>query len=257
MQPNFLKKCYATTILRFTVHVPGMTVNMCVTVCVCVCNQETEKLESEQMKLQDDIKTFQREKDELEFILEAHRLHCGIGQSSDTPAPSGAVATKATDVKVEPTEGKIFVVVAGSLPSPAHSTSGHARSTAGSAHLVTGSAPTAASTTAEEKGGGARRPNSLVAPRLIGGAVSGSQAGTGSQVAGVSITTPSAGINVYTLGLESMLDGHTGLTPITGFPVSLTGLSTPIFAIPATVAGVMPAEETAPVTTSGTALTSA
>ena len=39
-----------------------------------------------------------------------------------------------------------------------------------------------------------------------------------------------------------MLDGHTGLTPITGLPVSLTGLSTPIFAIPASVAGI-PVEE--------------
>jgi len=75
----------------------------------------------------------------------------------------------------------------------------------------------------------------------------------GSQVAGVSITTPSAGINVYTLGLESMLDGHTGLTPITGLPVSLTGLSTPILAIPAaSVAAGVKVEGTASTTTAAT-----
>lgn len=199
---------------------------------MCRCVQETEKLESEQAKLHDNIKAFQREKDELEFILEAHRLHCGINQPTGSTATAAAVpaTTAGNEIKVESAEGKMVVVVApiSSSPSEASTTS---------AHLSTNSVSTIKT---EEKGSAARRPNSLVSPPcLIGGKVSVSQV-TGSQVAGVSITTPSAGINVYTLGLESMLDGHTGLTPITGLPVSLT---TPIFAIPASVAGI-PVEET-------------
>jgi len=187
------------------------------------------------MKLQGDIKAFQREKDELEFILEAHRLHCGIGQSTTTAAAAVTKTTTGTEVKVEPSESKVVVVVTGPLPGSTPVSTGPSQSSISSAHLSADSA--SASTTAAVQL--ARRPNSLVTPRLIGGTVSGSQ------VAGVSITTPSAGINVYTLGLESMLDGHTGLTPITGLPVSLTGLSTPIFAIPASVAGI-PVEETTP-----------
>lgn len=131
-------------------------------------------------------------------------------------------------------------MVAGALPVSAPISASPAQLSTDSAHEGTGTASLSDETVAvksEEKGGVARRPNSLVTPHVIGGAVTGSKV-VGSQVAGVSITTPSAGINVYTLGLESMLDGHTGLTPITGLPVSLTGLSTPIFAIPASVAGI-------------------
>ena len=213
------------------------------------CVQETEKLESEQAKLQDDIKAFQREKDELEFVLEAHRLHCGIGQSTGGTAPPASAVSMTPEIKVEPPEGKVVVVVAGTLAGSAPvSSSGSALLSADSA-----SSSTTLPVKSVEKGGAPRRPNSLVTPRLIGSAVSVSQV-TGPQVAGVSITTPSAGINVYTLGLESMLDGHTGLTPITGLPVSLTGLSTPIFAIPASIPGI-PVEETTPAESAATSST--
>jgi len=201
--------------------------------------QETEKLESEQAKLQDDIKAFQREKDELEFILEAHRLHCGIGESTGAAAAEVTTATTGSELKFISSDSKVVVVVAGSPAGSAHSSAGPSQSSTGSAHLSvdsTSSSSTTVTVKSEEKVAVARRPNSLVTPHLIGGA--------GPQVAGVSITTPSAGINVYTLGLESMLDGHTGLTPITGLPVSLTGISTPIFAIPASVTGV-PVDESA------------
>jgi len=232
---------------------PQLSQQRCV--CVSASVQETEKLESEQAKLQDDIKAFQREKDELEFILDAHRLHCGMGQSTDTATTTAAnaVTANSSGLKVEPSEGKVVVLVTGALPIPAHSVPGSTHSLPGSAHSTPGSShlsvdsahPTASSApsvTVRSEGKGtsaaARRPNSLVTPPVSGLKV------TGSQVAGVSITTPSAGINVYTLGLESMLDGHTGLTPITGLPVSLAGLSTPIFAIPATVAGIAVEETT-------------
>ena len=224
------------------------------------CVQETEKLESEQAKLQDDIKAFQREKDELEFILDAHRLHCGIAgepsANATTTSTTTAAATTAGDqLKLIPADGKVVLFVAGTPLGAAHSSTSSAHSSTGPAHLSTDSMATVKS---EEKGSSAavvaRRPNSLVTPRLIGcgAGTTGSTHVTGSQVAGVSITTPSAGINVYTLGLESMLDGHTGLTPITGLPVSLTGLSTPIFAIPASVAGI-PVEEVPTSAASGAA----
>jgi len=236
---------------------------------VCVFGaQETEKLESEQAKLQDDIKAFQREKDELEFILDAHRLHCGItpGQPSSTATTTTTAAAATTSaaasdqLRLLPTDGKVVLVLAGAPLAPANAPIDSALSTSSSAHSSTGPAlmstdsASMATIKVEEKGSSAaRRPNSLVTPHLIGCAsgTTGSAHVTRSQVAGVSITTPSAGINVYTLGLESMLDGHTGLTPITGLSVSLTGISTPIFAIPASVAGV-PVEEVATSASSAT-----
>lgn len=37
---------------------------------------------------------------------------------------------------------------------------------------------------------------------------------------GIPISTPSNGISVFNFGLEAMVDGHTGLTPLTGHPPS-------------------------------------
>jgi hypothetical protein len=177
---------------------------------------ETEKLESEQAKLQNEIKSFQREKDELEFILEAHRLHCGAGKLETamvaaSVAPATAVAMTAMPTALKVVEGidagrnVVFVVSTGTEAAPVNE-----QSTA---------------TT-----GGIRRPTSLTTTRLIGNSAP-------RQIAGVAITTPSAGL--FTLGLESMIDGHTGLTPITGLPVSFAGLSTPVVAIPASVSSML------------------
>jgi len=161
--------------------------------------QETEKLESEQAKLQADIKAFQHEKDELEFILEAHRLHCGIAKSSSNIA--AATVDSGCTFKLELPDNKSSRI------------------------------PVSVATTTVDKVIGAttntnRRPNTL-ATRLPIDLVSSSASGAG-QIAGIAITTPSSGLNVFTLGLESMMDGHTGLTPITGLPVSYAGLSTPL-----------------------------
>lgn len=145
---------------------------------------ETEKLESEQAKLQNEIKAFQREKDELEFILDAHRLHCGVGKT--------AVSAESL-VKMEAADGNVVVVLAS---NPVSST------TTSAATVLT------EPSSSEDRCVGIRRPTSLTT-KLVSGP---------RQVAGVAITTPSAGLNVFTLGLESMIDGHTGLTPITGPP---------------------------------------
>lgn len=42
---------------------------------------------------------------------------------------------------------------------------------------------------------------------------------------GIPLTTPSSGI--ITLGLDSMVDGHTGLTPLTGIHSNHNGMHTP------------------------------
>jgi fos-like antigen len=177
-------------------------------------------LESEQAKLQNEIKTFQREKDELEFILEAHRLHCGAGNVgvATTSVEPVAIVKEELVAAAAPAPAAVATtsVVPGNLvfliaPSPADSSA----TPATRSEKPTTQVPTI------------RRPTSLATVRFS----------AAPQIAGVAITTPSSGINIFTLGLESMIDGHTGLTPITGLPVSFAGLSTPVVAIPTSGGG--------------------
>lgn len=167
---------------------------------------ETEKLESEQAKLHADIKAFQHEKDELEFILEAHRLHCGIGKANGVA--SAATAAKGVIKLGLPDKKEVLVITSDNSKAPEFA--------------VNVSTDISNNTTTNA----VRRPNSLVT-RFVNDVASSSSQGAG-QIAGIAITTPSSGLNVYTLGLESMMDGHTGLTPITGLPVAYAGLSTPL-----------------------------
>lgn len=103
---------------------------------------ESEDLEEEQAKLEEEIQTLQQQKEQLEFLLQAHRPLCPKKFASD-----------------------------------------------------------------ERENNGSQRPNSLPVtsafPRV-------------SEATGIPISTPSSG--VFNFGLESMLDGHTGLTPLTDGP---------------------------------------
>jgi len=140
---------------------------------------ETEQLEEEKATLENDIQTLQQQKEQLEFLLEAHKPMCS--------AKSKANVT----VKVEPPveeEKKATTTVSMSA-------------------IVT-NASTA---------GAMSRPNSLPLSASKGATPVSTSATTITEATGIVISTPSNGM-FATLGLDSMVDGHTGLTPITGAP---------------------------------------
>lgn len=227
---------------------------------------ETECLESEQMRLQEEIRTYQREKDELEFILESHRMHCGAATVGTLPGAAAVVGTAVTS-------------------SVGVGLTGLVRSVAASNGIVVSSSATA---TAPSGGGGYATQLPHVAVASINSSVSGSTVktvessecnsimsatpvtataaslhqtaialmGTTIPVAagGVSTAmttvgisrpnsfttsamrtiamgmTPSGSLSLFTYGLDSLIDGHTGLTPITGIPscsVAAAGVGAP------------------------------
>ncbi len=137
--------------------------------------QETEQLEEEKATLENDIQTLQQQKDQLVFLLEAHKPMCAAQKKVN-----GNVT-----VKVEPAvddEKNVNTTIV-----------------------------TSASTMATMS-----RPNSLPLAAQKRIPISTSSA-TITEATGIVISTPSNGL-FATLGLDSMVDGHTGLTPITGAP---------------------------------------
>ncbi|KAF4521006.1 hypothetical protein B566_EDAN002502 [Ephemera danica] len=131
--------------------------------------QETEGLEQKKQCMQSEIQQLQREKEELEFILEAHKPCCRLlGPPSSPPdvKPHRQQLQSRPLPKLLPVQNK-----------PPQRPS---------------SLPVAAFTPAGGKLGG-------------GGALS--------EVAGVPITTPSAGIP---FNFDSLMEGGTGLTPVSG-----------------------------------------
>ena len=123
--------------------------------------------------LENEIQQLQQQKEQLEFLLEAHKPMCGASKAGLLPVKSepmeeSSACSSGIAIKVEP--------------------------------------PLSAATTAASSYG--VRPTSLPLPVQTLSSVT--------QATGVLISTPS---NVFCqIGLESMVDGHTGLTPITGPP---------------------------------------
>jgi fos-like antigen len=170
--------------------------------------QETESLESEQLRLQEEIKVFQREKEELELILNTHRFHCGadtVGSLNSAPhfnpvPVSGGSAQAAPIVLVRPA-APVSLISTGSTVSTVEST---ARTSAAVNGIPVQSAQTPLTV--------------VMAPIANGNSVSRPTSFPTSSLRTVAMVATSTGPNVLTFGLESMLDGHTGLTPITGMP---------------------------------------
>jgi len=126
--------------------------------------QETESLEDEKLQLEKEITNLQRQRHQLEFVLESHASRC---RHLVTPAHSHVT------------------------PAAAHSP----RPFAAAGPLKADS---------ERPGrAAAGRPSSL--PLSVPAASGGGGAGL--------TTTP---MTFASLGLDCMVDGHTGLTPITG-----------------------------------------
>ncbi|BFZ12049.1 hypothetical protein BsWGS_15088 [Bradybaena similaris] len=172
--------------------------------------EETEKLEAEQSRLESEIQSLQQEKDQLEFILQAHQPLCKV-------EPSRPSTIK---VKVEP----------GSHPSNCGGCS-HAshenycpmpENLSMSASAASSSAATSASSSqgALEASAISSRPNSLPLIKRDRARMLSMSSATG-----VTINTPTSGVTItpsslFCPGLDSMVDGSTGLTPLTGMSCS-------------------------------------
>jgi fos-like antigen len=122
--------------------------------------QQTEDLEDQKSSLESEIKSLQQQKEQLEFLLDAHRPLC---------------------------ESRLLGMVIKAEPKESETTNDMACQTIGRP-----------------------RPNTLPLTSTNSTTIS-----SVTQATGIPINTPSNGV-FATLGLDSMVDGHTGLTPITG-----------------------------------------
>ena len=202
--------------------------------------QETECLEEAKTSLESEISSLQQQRDHFEFLLKAHRTLCEKGISDNiqhahdetccmvqvaetqptaldqgqqySPAPQSAVPLT---IKTEEFDDDVSSICSGeSMVSPSVVTklTGSVTYTA-----VTQSVPISDAVTF------AGRPSTLAIGLPTNIASSHVAITTPSRVA---ITTPSlvAG-SVYTIGLDSLMDGHTGLTPLTGVSSIHTGMT--------------------------------
>jgi len=128
--------------------------------------QQTEDLEDQKSSLESDIKALQQQKEQLEFLLEAHRPLCESRKSGML-------------IKAEPKDSETTDMACQTIAARP-------------------------------------RPNTLL---LSTTACSTNSVSSATLATGIPIHTPSNGV-FATLGLDSMVDGHTGLTPITGAPTS-------------------------------------
>ncbi|XP_067682320.1 fos-related antigen 1-like isoform X1 [Haliotis asinina] len=123
---------------------------------------ETDKLENERSSLESEIQSLQQQKDQLEFILQAHQPLCKV---------ESAINMKVDTVKVKTEPHTHVSCAARSSESKFSSPSTHR--------------PSSLSLVKQEK----------------------------KTVAGVPISTPSSGLFSFN-GLDSLVDGGTGLTPV-------------------------------------------
>lgn len=168
---------------------------------------ETECLETEQMRLKEEIKTFQREKDELELILNTHRYHCGsntVGSlSSATTTPGISVSNSSAPI-IDSAISSSTTCSVNQHPIFSNCESLVKTESYGSskATVLNTSTPLAVVMAPVVSGNGVCRPNSFPT----------------SSLRTIAMVSTSSGNSLVTFGLESMMDGHTGLTPITGMP---------------------------------------
>lgn len=186
--------------------------------------EETDDLEDRKSELQNEIQLLQQQRDELEFLLATHKAVCRRRMAA---APAVTTATAAA-----------AVTSAVSIPTPAPApvttaTQAIPQVVVKTVPVVVKEEPIEDECESEKVavGGGARprRPTSLnVAPVAL----------RTPSVAdlGVPIETPSAGLRG--LNFESMMEGGTGLTPVTSgtgltpLHTGLTPLTTPVVSGP-------------------------
>ncbi|KAJ9590400.1 hypothetical protein L9F63_016561 [Diploptera punctata] len=162
--------------------------------------QETEGLEQKKQGLQQEIQQLQMQRDELEFLLEAHKSCCRLGNNSSGPSSPPDIKPFVFPADIEDKLVRVKEESEGPLTSAA----------------VPLSQPTLAKRPALASdatiGAKPSRPNSLPVSAAFTPSHSTLKANVSvSEVAGVPITTPSAGIP---FNFESLMEGGTGLTPV-------------------------------------------
>lgn len=99
---NVSKHCTNVTTFRLEIQGVGFKrrfTNMSFSPCFALA-QETDQLEDEKSRLQNEIAELQKERDKLELVLEAHRPICKIDSDSDSdPSPS---VSSLVGIKIEP-----------------------------------------------------------------------------------------------------------------------------------------------------------
>ncbi|XP_037088515.1 transcription factor kayak-like [Pollicipes pollicipes] len=134
---------------------------------------ETEELENERKLLEREIQELQAQREELHFLMEAHRPCCKLSRDKEN-APKRKVI-----VKHEPDVARLAPIKSEPLPSPSPSPAPAQRA----------------------------RPTSLSVAPFASAAAAKELTGPG-----VPINTPSHGLG---LNFDSLMEGGTGLTPIT------------------------------------------
>ena len=184
----------------------------------CPDVQETQVLEAEQARLRDEIVAYEKEKSELEFILDTHRAHCGpatVGNrtrvdmpvSADVGVDRSASVNCSADTSSLPAMGDGHFSGRGSYSTVAETAMVVSSTTnvdvAAGVRAVTAAPPTPALISVSHPVSVSCRPTSL--PALSSGR-------------SVGVASSTVGVNLLTVGLDSLADGHTGLTPLTGIP---------------------------------------
>lgn len=210
--------------------------------------EETQKLEAEQRKLKEDIQNYEKQKEELEFIMESHLLHCNMKKEYASLGRSTPVRIKTeesvansveesvrlfaddrdsnkTSLALKSENGKQFLVLHSSAEN--EPTVGREIKTetcpseAAKKKLLSGDLPKERSE--------ASRQATVARPNFFTGSTRlGIDSGSSNKQQG----TPT----LFAIGLEPMIDGHTGLTPIAGLPpFAVSGsqiLLTPVISLP-------------------------
>ncbi|XP_075723152.1 transcription factor kayak-like isoform X3 [Rhipicephalus microplus] len=170
--------------------------------------KETEELEEAKNKLQQEMAALRSEKENLEFLLEAHKASCKIPH---VKCATTTASTMSTLPQQRPQH----------LPIVTSADSGHVRNN----HKL----PNAPSRAPKFS-----RPNSLAVTSVFTNSVGGSALNNGSsvpascpslltEVAGVPIQTPSDGIFSFDSIVEGTGATPTGTTPLTFSPVTCAG----------------------------------
>jgi hypothetical protein len=142
--------------------------------------QETETLEDEKSNLENEIQSLQQQKEQLEFLLQAHKPLC-----------------KMTNLDTHSCNVNMITSCAPSLPMPVQPMKMDRVNIKMESEMCMAQQHSM------------NRPNTLpLMKKTLGGSL---ETPTCSEL-GLTMTTPSNGI--FTFGLDSMVDGHTGLTPI-------------------------------------------
>lgn len=160
---------------------------------ICCLFQETEGLEQKKQSLQDEINQLKQAKDELEFILEAHRSVCRLRASSPLDIKPVIKTDIVEDQFIQPAKRDSICALRPNRPNSLP------------VGFDNNNRPNSLPIFAEPKD---RQDHHSLQFKTV---ETPSFMKTTSEVAGVPITTPSSGMP---FNFDSLMDGGTGLTPV-------------------------------------------